>query len=88
MSSKEIVLGKLLHDDHNHTVAPEFITFSLILILFVGPFMAISIADSTGFAYAINNNNNATVTNSPNKDVKTIPSQVNNFILDQIVIPS
>ena len=85
MSSKEIVLGKLLLDEHNRNVVSEFIAFSLILILFVGLFMAVSIAASTGFAYSINNNDNATVTNSPNKDVKTIPSQVINFILDQIV---
>ena len=78
MISKEILLAKL---PHSHGVAATFMAISLVLILFIGSFLAVSMAFSIAFAYS--STTSATTTNSINKE--TIPTQVKNFILNQIV---
>ena len=79
MILKEILLAKL---PHIHGVA-AFMAVSLVLILFVGSFLAVSMAFSTAFAYSSSTTSTTTTTNSINKEV--IPDQVKNFILNQIV---
>ena len=60
-----------------HGVAPV-LSMCLVLILFSGSFTAISIRFSAAFAYS-----SSTTTNSSTN--REIPSQVKNFILNQIV---
>ena len=79
MILKEILLAKL---PHIHGVA-AFMAVSLVLILFVGSFLAVSMAFSIAFAYSSSTTSTTTTTNSINKEV--IPDQVKNFILNQIV---
>jgi serine-type D-Ala-D-Ala carboxypeptidase/endopeptidase len=83
MIPKEILLVKLSHN-HNHRVTTTaFMAVSLPLILFVGSFLAVSMAFSSAFAYSTDKTATIT-TNSTDKEV-TIASPVKNFILDQIV---
>jgi CubicO group peptidase (beta-lactamase class C family) len=82
MIPKEILLVKLSHN-HNHRVTTAFMAVSLPLILFVGSFLAVSMAFSSAFAYSTDKTATIT-TNSTDKEV-TIASPVKNFILDQIV---
>ena len=77
MVSNEILPTKL---PHNHDVT-AFLAISLVLILFIGSFLAVSMAFSIAFAYS--STTSATTTNSINKEA--IPTQVKNFILNQIV---
>ena len=77
MISKEILLAKLTL--HNHSAAP-FLAVSLVLIIFIGSFLAGSMAFSTASAYSTTTT--ATTTSSINKE---IPVQVKDFILNQIV---
>ena len=77
MISKEILLAKLTL--HNHSAA-AFLAVSLVLIIFIGSFLAGSMAFSTASAYSTTTT--ATTTSSINKE---IPVQVKDFILNQIV---
>ena len=78
MISKEILLAKLTL--HNHSAA-AFLAVSLVLIIFIGSFLAGSMAFSTASAYSTTTTA-ATTTSSINKE---IPVQVKDFILNQIV---
>ena len=80
MISKEILAKLTLH---NHSAA-AFLAVSLVLILFIGSFLAGSMAFSTAFAYSTTTTTAATATTSSiNKE--EIPVQVKDFILNQIV---
>jgi serine-type D-Ala-D-Ala carboxypeptidase/endopeptidase len=80
MISKEILLAKL---PHSHGVAAAFMAVSLVLILFIGSFLAVSTAFSTAFAYS--SSSTTSTTTSTSSINKVIPAQVKNFILNQIV---
>jgi serine-type D-Ala-D-Ala carboxypeptidase/endopeptidase len=84
MISKEILLAKL---PHSHGVAATFVAISLVLILFIGSFLTVSMAFSTTFASSSSSSSTTsttTSTSSINKEV-IIPAQVKNFVLNQIV---
>ena len=74
--SKEICPANLLHECR---IAPAFLAASLVLILFIGSFLAVSMAFSTAYSTHITN-----ISTSVNGEV-LIPSQVKSFVLDQIV---
>jgi hypothetical protein len=68
---------------HNqgHDVGIRFVTISIVLILLTGLLAAILISSSSSSTYA-----SATATNSSiNKNETSLPTQVRNFILNQIV---
>jgi CubicO group peptidase (beta-lactamase class C family) len=81
MISKEILLAKL---PHSHGVAAAFMAVSLVLILFIGSFLAVSTAFSTAFAYSSSSSTTSTTTSTSSIN-KVIPAQVKDFILNQIV---
>jgi CubicO group peptidase (beta-lactamase class C family) len=82
MISKEILLAKL---PRSHGVAAAFMAVSLVLMLFVGSFLAASMAFSTAFAYSSPSTTSTTTTSTSSIGKDVIPAQVKNFILNQIV---
>jgi D-alanyl-D-alanine-carboxypeptidase/D-alanyl-D-alanine-endopeptidase len=74
--SKKICPINLPHKCH---ITSAFLAASLVLILFIGSFLAVSMAFSTVYSTSITN-----ISTSINSGV-SIPAQVKSFILDQIV---
>jgi serine-type D-Ala-D-Ala carboxypeptidase/endopeptidase len=81
MTLRGVLLARLTV--HIHHVDAAFLAGCLGLILFIGSFLTGSVTASAAFAYSTTSATNASTTNTVGKE--EIPSQVKNFILDQIV---
>ena len=81
MTLKGVLLARLTV--HMHHVDAAFLAVCLVLILFIGSFLTGPVTTFAAFAYSTTSATNASTTNIVGKE--EIPSQVKNFILDQIV---
>lgn len=81
MALKGVLLARLTV--HIHHVDAAFLAVCLVLILFIGSFLTGPVTAFAAFAYSTTSATNASTTNTVGKE--EIPSQVKNFILDQIV---